>query len=446
MSQATTKAVWRPHPGKQEDCLAFEDVNEKLYGGGRGGGKTDVGQVWMVHPDYVAHPLYRGLVIRKRATDLTDWMDRAKRMYAPLRAQFKGSPGIITFPSGAVIRGGHLGDTDAYTKYQGHEYQRILIEEASHIPSEDLYEKLLGSNRSTIPELPARSMCTANPDGDGNKWLKKRFRIKPSQNIQWHRRDDGRVMMYVPSKVEDNPTLAADPAYIQFLEGISDPDLRRAWREGDWEAFGVKGSYFGDLLTQAKREGRVTRVPWEKGLKVYTWWDLGMNDATVILFFQFVGREIRLIDMYEMNGQDLAHYAKVLSERPYSYEAHYFPHDGKVSEMGTGKSRKEVMQGLVSAPVLIVPNLPIQDGIDAARMIFNRLWINEALCQRFVDGAEIYRREWVEELQTWRDKPVHDWASHIMDAFRYMAVSPEHGGAMAGHSPPPTRDNIHAAL
>lgn len=439
------KVIWSAHPGKQADCLSYEDVSEKLYGGGRGGGKTDAGMAWMIHPDYVSHPLYRGLVIRKQSLDLTDWMDRARRMYAPLGAVFTGKPGTITFPRGGVIKSGHLGDADAYTKYQGHEYQRILVEEASHIPSEDLYEKLIASCRSTIPELKSRVMLTANPDGDGKNWLKKRFRITPSPNIQWHKRADGRLLMYIPSTVDDNPTLMQDPAYMRFLEGIADPDLRKAWRLGDWEAFAVKGSYYGDLLTQAKREGRIGRVPWEKGIPVYTWWDLGMNDMNVILFFQFIGREIRLIDHYEMNGQDLSHYAKILTEKPYIYSCHYLPHDAEVRELGTGKSRKEVMQGLVTAPVVVVPMLPINDGINAVRMLFNRLWIDEGRNGRVVDALELYRREWIEELLTWRDKPVHDWTSNICDALRYMAVSPEPSTSGMYHSSS-TQENLHAAI
>ena len=161
---------WQPHPGVQEDCLAYEDVDEKLYGGGRGGGKTDCGMVWVINPNYVNHEAYRGLVLRKHNTDLVDWIDRARIMYKPLGAVFSGSPVMIKFPSGAKIRTGHLADADAYTKYQGHEYQRILTEEASHIPSEDLYEKVMASCRSKIVGLPPRKMCTSNPDGDGRLW------------------------------------------------------------------------------------------------------------------------------------------------------------------------------------------------------------------------------------------------------------------------------------
>jgi hypothetical protein len=98
------KIHWKPEP-KQVLALV-SDVNELLFGGARGGGKTDTGQVWMIEPKYVNHPRYRGLVIRKNADDLKDWLDRARHMYLPLKATFTGNPGEITFPSGAKIRQG----------------------------------------------------------------------------------------------------------------------------------------------------------------------------------------------------------------------------------------------------------------------------------------------------------------------------------------------------
>lgn len=445
MSQKQLKVLWKPHPGKQEDFLAYEEVDEKLYGGGRGGGKTDCGQVWMVEPRYVAHPKYRGLVIRKRATDLTDWMDRAQRMYAPLGAQFTGNPGKIVFPSGAIIRGGHLQSSDAYTKYQGHEYQRMLLEEASHIPSEDLYERLLGSCRSTIEGLAPRVALTSNSDGDGRIWIKKRFRIKPGGKVQHFHDEKGRLLMYVPSTVDDNPTLLKDVGYLRFLESIKDPDLRKAWRRGDWDAFSVKGAYYAELMAQMRREGRVRKVPHIKGVRVETYWDLGWNDTMICLFFQHIGREDRLIDAYAMTNEDIAHYARMLQNKPYVYSVHRLPHDAAKHELGTGKTIKEVFEELLPKENFeIVPDVGLLNGINQVRMRIGNLWIDEDLGAKLIEAAEIYRREWIEELQTFRDKPVHDWASHWMDALRYWAVSdPVKIGAV---STPSTHNDLNAPI
>lgn len=97
-----------------------------------------------------------------------DWIDKAKQIYLPLGAEFKGKPVEINFPSGAIIKTGHLKDENAYEKYQGHGYHRMLLEELTQIPTEESYLKLISSCRSTIPELKPRIFASANPGGRGH--------------------------------------------------------------------------------------------------------------------------------------------------------------------------------------------------------------------------------------------------------------------------------------
>lgn len=198
--------------------------------------KTDAGLVWI--GEHQAHPQYRALVIRKNADDLADWVDRVRLMYPHASVAYR--PAIITFPSGAVIRTGHLKDDQAYTKYQGQEYQRMLIEELTQIPTEKRYLQLTSSCRSTIPELPAQVMATTNPGGLGHGWVKKRF-INFAEPFK--RKPDitsGRLRVFVPAKIDDNPVLMkADPQYVKSLDALKDVDeeLWKAWRLGDWDVF-----------------------------------------------------------------------------------------------------------------------------------------------------------------------------------------------------------------
>src|SRR5579859_298948 len=141
----------RPNPGQQEYALRQPySVFEILYGGARGGGKTFAGMIWML--EYIDNPRYQGLVIRRNSDDLSDWIQRARHLYHSMGAEIVGNPPMIRFPSGAIIRTGHLKDENAYTKYQGHEYQKMLIEELTQITSESRYVQLIQSCRTTIPE------------------------------------------------------------------------------------------------------------------------------------------------------------------------------------------------------------------------------------------------------------------------------------------------------
>jgi hypothetical protein len=416
------KIHWRPQVKQSEALVRTE--NEILYGGARGGGKTDAGQAWLLYD--IGEPRYRALVIRRNADDLKDWIDRARRMYEPTGAEFSGNPTDIKFPSGAIIRTGHLKDENAYTKYQGHEYQKILIEELTHIPRESDYEKLLGSCRSTISGISPQIFCTTNPDGPGYSWVKNRFAIpdEPKETIVTTTKD-GRSRVFIPARVEDNPKLTtADPQYITYLESIQDVDLRKAWREGSWAGVQVEGAYYRAQINKARADGRITSVPYDANALVHTWWDLGMNDSTAIGFFQNIGQEIHWIDSFAGEGEGLAYYVAELSARGYSYGNHYFPHDIEVRELGTGKSRKEVLEGM-GIVVQVVPNIPINDGINAVRGMFSRLWIDAEKNKEAIHAISNYRKEFDEKRGTYKDRPRHDWTSHYADMVRYKAVTPD---------------------
>lgn len=230
--------VLKPNPGQQEYALRQPySIFEILYGGARGGGKTFAGLIWLT--EYIDHPRYQGLVIRRNADDLSDWIERARYMYSGLGAKVTGNPAIIRFPSGAIIRTGHLKDDQAYTKYQGHEYQKILLEELTQIPTEARYLQLISSCRSTVPELRPQVFASANPGGVGHLWVKERF-IDPHQPNEWFLGEDGVKRIFIPATIDDNPTLmGADPEYVNRLEAIKSVDmaLYKAWRHGDWNIF-----------------------------------------------------------------------------------------------------------------------------------------------------------------------------------------------------------------
>jgi phage terminase large subunit len=183
----------------------------------------------------------------------------------------------------------------------------------------------------------------------------------------------------------------------------------------------ILGAYYGKEIAEAERAGRITDVPYEPALPVQTAWDLGHRDSTAIWFFQTLGNEIRVIDFYENHGQGLPHYASVLASKGYRYSDDWVPHDAKVHELGTGKTRIETLISLGRNPKLVADHEVI-DGINAARMTLPVCWFDKFKCADGIEALRQYRTEFDEKVRAFKKTPRHDWTSHTADAFRYLAI------------------------
>lgn len=185
----------------------------------------------------------------------------------------------------------------------------------------------------------------------------------------------------------------------------------------------VRGAYYAKELNEAEASDppRITSVPHDPRLLTHTAWDLGVADSTVVWFVQTVGRETRFIDVLKGEGVGLDWYARKLQERGYLYGRHYLPHDVEVRELGTGKSRKEVLAGL-GIEATVCPNIPVADGIQAVRMLLPTCWFDKVRCKEGIEALRMYRRDFDDKRQEFRVNPLHDWTSHYADAARYFAV------------------------
>lgn len=185
----------------------------------------------------------------------------------------------------------------------------------------------------------------------------------------------------------------------------------------------IQGAFYLTQMAKAKQDGRITRVPIDQALPVDTDWDLGISDAMSIWFSQSLrSGEVRLVDYYEATGEGFPHYIQVLKERGYLYGKHYPPHDIAVRELGTGKSRKETAKSLGLTFEEPMPALPIEDGINAVRLLLSQCYFDEVKTSRGVECLRQYRKSYNLRLNEFTGTPVHNWASHGADAFRTLAV------------------------
>lgn len=185
----------------------------------------------------------------------------------------------------------------------------------------------------------------------------------------------------------------------------------------------VKGAIYAKELADARAEKRVGRVPVDPAIGVTTAWDIGMADSTAIWFAQVLrSGEVRLIDYYEAQGEGLPHYAKVLKDKGYNYDKHIGPHDLQVREMASGRSRIEVARSL-GITFRIAPQVSLEDGIHAARMLLPRCYFDGRRCDAGLEALGSYKRDWNTRISEFKATPVHDWAEHGASAFRYLAVA-----------------------
>lgn len=251
-----------------------------------------------------------------------------------------------------------------------------------------------------------------------------------------------------------NTELAEDETYKRFVKNppTGAKVVKIGWEDNPWfpdvlrqEALDLKardpiayetvwggnckqvldGAIYANEILAANSAGRFTTVPYEPAQPVHVFFDLGRADKTAIWFVQLVGFEFRILAYYENRGFAWEHYLDKLKalkeERGYVYGEVWLPHDAQ-NELLASKRTIEQQTRDAGYRVRIVPKLSVAGGIDAARQVFGRCWFDEDLCADGLQALRNYRYEVDPATQQFSKNPLHDWASHGADAFRYFAV------------------------
>lgn len=189
---------------------------------------------------------------------------------------------------------------------------------------------------------------------------------------------------------------------------------------------GIDGSFYGRSLDDLRRKGQINFINWEPGILVYLAFDIGVNDATTIIWWQSVaeGAILRIIDCYSNTGVGLDHYAKVIQDKPYRYGGMYAPHDIKVREFGSpGAITRLEKAKQLGLDLVVLDQIKVLDGIENVWSHFPKFWIDQTKCASLINALENYRKQWNEKHNCYDPKPVHNWASNYADALRYMCQS-----------------------
>lgn len=184
----------------------------------------------------------------------------------------------------------------------------------------------------------------------------------------------------------------------------------------------IVGAFYTREMLAVRSEGRIKPLLPVPGCPVHTAWDIGVRDDTSIWWFQIYGGRLFILDCYTASGVGVDHYADICHQKTWPRGTDYVPHDAKVREWGSGKTRLESMLELGLNPRL-VPMASKLDGINAVRKTLP-LCIFDPACESVgVSALEQYRREWDDEKKTFRASEVRDWTTHLADAFRYLALA-----------------------
>ena len=325
-----------------------------------------------------------------------------------LKQYTAGIPGISTneselrvdFPTGARIR---LYGADNYDRMRGIYLDGVVLDESADMDPRAWTEVI----RPALSDRKGWASFIGTPKGK-NAFFETFQRAEESPD-------------WFAVRLKASQTGLIDPDELEALRQEMSEDEYAREMETSFEA-AVEGSYYAKLLTQADEDKRIGSAPYDPGLEVHAAWDLGIGDSTAIWLAQFAGREIRLIDYIEHNGVALDWYARTLREKPYTYAALILPHDAMARELGTGKSRVEMLEGL-GFKTRIAPRLGVEDGIETVRRMLPRTWIDKR-CETGLRAIREYREKRDEKRRVSLG-PLHDWSSHAADALRYLMTAYE---------------------
>lgn len=221
--------------------------------------------------------------------------------------------------------------------------------------------------------------------------------------------------------VDDTNVLTAEDIEEERLSGMDEDMIQQEYYCSFVAA--IQGSVYWRQVQEAVGNGQFKEVPYDPKMLVHTVWDLGKRDTNVIGFYQSNGLTVRKIRTLSGSKKGLLEWIKEVKELPYVYGKHFAPHDIEVSDYSLNgeQSRKDLAREH-GIEFEVIPGVSLEEGIDAGRRFFKRLYVDEHNNADFIEAIPQYAYKYDEVRKVFTRVPDHDWSSHYADEHRYAAL------------------------
>ena len=315
-------------------------------------------------------------------------------------AKYNESELKCTLPTGAVIQ---LGSADNPDASRGIYSDFVVLDEPAQMPTRMWTEVL----RPALSDRKGGMLMIGTPKGRHGLFYDSYQNAE--HNDSWWR-----------GVYRSSETGIIDPGELEEIRLSLSTSEYDQEMECDWSA-SIRGAYYGEVMNQIEEEGSITTVLHDEQNKVYCTFDLGVNDATAIWYFQIDGDLVNFIDYDEITNSGIPDIVAHMKRKPYNYGKMVFPFDVNVQSLATGFTRKHTLQQL-GIDVIVAPKLPLIDSIDKTRSFLRNTRYDAVKCRAGLEALRQYRSDWDDKNGVLRLRPVHDFSSHGADSMRYLAT------------------------
>lgn len=222
--------------------------------------------------------------------------------------------------------------------------------------------------------------------------------------------------------------------YVKTREFLGPDEIRAEHPSVSSECFyaSLEGAYFKNEMNAARRDKRIgSSITHDTSRPVHTAWDLGLDGALIIIFFQTDGVRHRIIDCAQGELSGLSDGLRIIKDRNtnkgYSFGTHYAPHDIQTRDFSdmtgvTAKTRKEIAAEH-GVDFTVVPRVSEKaDAIEAARRFINSCWFDADNAGNLVEALDNYSRAWSRQTMQWLPTPAKNGYDHFADALMQAAL------------------------